>query len=182
MVVRKLKAAIYECVLAHSLCNAVSSTGPCGTPFRRRAEFRVSSVPPALVALASTAASRCQRYFVPSVQIRCISTASLRATATAARRRPRSLEKRRAEATARRRVSSSCIAVPFGFAREGESAKSQGGSGHRAGTVAFRRLDRTWSKSPGVREHSGRRSTPRSLREGAAKRLGRSPERVNTCA
>ena len=34
MVVRKLKAAIYECVLAHSLCNAVTSTGPCGTPFR----------------------------------------------------------------------------------------------------------------------------------------------------
>ena len=39
MVVRKLKAAIYECVLAHSLCNAVTSTGPCGTPFRRRADF-----------------------------------------------------------------------------------------------------------------------------------------------
>ena len=51
--------------------------------------FRVSSVPPAVVAHASTAASRCQRYSVPSAQIRCISTASLRATATAARRRPR---------------------------------------------------------------------------------------------
>ncbi len=38
MVVRKLKAAIYECVLAHSLCNAVTSTGPCGTPFRRWAD------------------------------------------------------------------------------------------------------------------------------------------------
>ena len=49
--------------------------------------FRVSSVPPAVVAHASTAASRCQRYSVPSVQMRCISTASLRATATAARRR-----------------------------------------------------------------------------------------------
>ena len=51
--------------------------------------FRVSSVPPAVIAHASTAASRCQRYSVPAAQIRCISTASLRATATAARRRPR---------------------------------------------------------------------------------------------
>jgi hypothetical protein len=34
----KLKAAIHERVLAHSLCDAVISTGPCGTPFRRRAD------------------------------------------------------------------------------------------------------------------------------------------------
>ena len=47
--------------------------------------FRVSSVPPAVIVHASTAAARCQRYSVPSAQIRCISTASLRATATTAR-------------------------------------------------------------------------------------------------
>jgi hypothetical protein len=82
MVVRMLKAA--------STVFATQSLqpGPCGTPFRRGG-FRVSSVPPAVSAHASTAASRCQRYSVPSAQIRCISTASLRATATAARRRPR---------------------------------------------------------------------------------------------
>jgi Resolvase, N terminal domain len=46
----KLKAAIHERVLAHSLCDASSSTGPCGTLFRRPAGFRVSSVPPAVIA------------------------------------------------------------------------------------------------------------------------------------
>jgi hypothetical protein len=46
----KLKAAIHERVLARSLCDASSSTGPCGTPFRRPAGFRISSVPAAVIA------------------------------------------------------------------------------------------------------------------------------------
>jgi hypothetical protein len=46
----KLKAAIHERVLARSLCDASSSIGPCGTPFRRPAGFRVSSVPAAVIA------------------------------------------------------------------------------------------------------------------------------------
>ena len=60
MVVRKLKAAIYECVLAHSLCNAVTSTGPCGTPFRRRADsvlaqfLRLLSLMPRRLSLAAS--------------------------------------------------------------------------------------------------------------------------------
>jgi hypothetical protein len=91
MDVRKLKAAISNGVLAYGLCNAVTSTGPCGTPFRRWADSVLAQFPWAVVTHASTTASRCQRYSVPSAQIRCINTASLRATATAARRRPRRL-------------------------------------------------------------------------------------------
>ena len=45
MVVRKLKAATYERVLACSLCNAVTSTNPCGTPFRRRADSVLAQFP-----------------------------------------------------------------------------------------------------------------------------------------
>ena len=89
MVVRRLKAAISNGVLAHSRCNAVTSTRSLRDIIPPAGGFLVSSVPRAVVAHASTAASRCHRYSVPSVQIRCISTASLRATAMTARRRPR---------------------------------------------------------------------------------------------
>ena len=64
MVVRKLKAAIYERVLAHSLCNAVTSTGSCGTPFRRRAD----SVLTQFLRLLSLMSGRCPHFFISEEQ------------------------------------------------------------------------------------------------------------------
>ena len=57
-----------------------------GPSFHRRADSVLPQFFQARVARASTVASRCQCYFVPSAKIRCISAASLRETA--ARRRP----------------------------------------------------------------------------------------------
>ena len=82
MAARKLKTAIYKCVLAHGHCNAVTMT-----TFRWRADSVLPQFFQARVAHASTVASRCQRHFLPSAKIRCISAARLRETA--ARRRPR---------------------------------------------------------------------------------------------
>ena len=84
MVVRKLKAAIYECVLAHSLCNAVTSTGPCGTPFRRRADSVLAQFLRLLSLMRLDGCLSPPAIFGPVSQTRCISTASLRATAPAA--------------------------------------------------------------------------------------------------
>ena len=68
MVVRKLKAVIYKCVLAHNPCNAVTSTSLRDT-IPLAGGLHLAQFPPAVIAHASSAAARCQRYFVPSAQI-----------------------------------------------------------------------------------------------------------------
>jgi len=82
MAARKLKAACLRTVFAMQSLQP----GACRTIIPPAGRFRLPQFFQARVAHASTVASRCQCYFVPSVKIRCISAASLRETA--ARRRP----------------------------------------------------------------------------------------------